>query len=439
MSTKRIVLSMLCAVILLCVFSGCKNNSTDENSIYELNESVEVEFWYGNKADGAFWKEMIKKFNALSDQTLVTVIGKEIGSLSECTAELNQADKDGKAMPAMITLSYDALQELSENNILSDITGLMKAKGVKVDAIINSAIDQVTVGEKIVGMPWNCTVPVYYYNRTELKKHGLDVFPSTWEEFKSWTKDVYEATGVPAVDFYSQDSATLYQMLLNFGGDIRDKEGPTKTAFKEEAVKSRLKELVELIKSGYIGWQKSRSAEEIAATWMNGEVMSCYFPAEYYTNFQEMMEKRPADMQFEIGLSWNWGDANRYGMIEGSALCVMESVSQKEKNGAGVFIEWLMLPENRVYWAEYSDSCMVYKEDVGDEELLGKIYGQQSELITGLYPYLEEQSILKTQDEVYEDVMNIVVSMLGGILYQEKEFDTEFIIAMWKIEQCLVE
>lgn len=409
---------------------------TPDYSMYKVTEPITITFWHALKKNDAFWQGMIEEFNKLSAETNVTVVGESVGTMNNCKDQLNAAHQAQTGVPALVTINYPATPKYYENGIITDVSELMAANEFDFNDLIDGVVDQVTIGDAIIGMPWGCTATVYFYNRTVLAQHDLDTFPTTWEEFKTWTKAVYDATGKPAVSMPAENGNFFYNLLLNFGGDMQEADDPTKTAFDNENLIARMKELKELVSAGYVDWN-NEGDDLIATKWLNGDTMTLNISSEYYENYKENMEALPEEKQFEIGLAWTFKETHDYATVGGNVLCVPEEISQAEKNAAAVFLKWLNTPENHAKWATYTNNCMIHKENINNSALIDELYADLPETKTAIYPYLEEHYVMKPQTEFYDAVNDEMIIAVQEIFGGEADFDTRWDAAIEAVEYIL--
>ncbi len=369
---------------------------TSDYSMYKVEEPIKILFWHALKKNDAFWEGMVEEFNKLSAETNVTVEAISVGTMDNCKDQLNAAHQARQGVPAVVTINYPATPKYFENGIITDISELMAANGFDFNDLIDGVVDQVTVGDSIIGMPWGCTATVYFYNRTVLAQHNLDTFPTTWEEFND----------------------------------------PTKTAFDNENLIARMKELKELVSAGYVDWN-IEGGDLIATKWLNGDTMCLNISSEYYQNYLENMEAVSAEEQFEIGLAWTFGETHDYATVGGNVLCVAEEISQEEKNAAAVFLNWLNTPQNHAKWATYTNNCMIHKENINNSALIDELYAELPETKTAIYPYLEEHYKMKPQTEHYDPVNDEMMIAVQEIFCGDADFDTRWKAALEEVEYIL--
>lgn len=449
MKHRKPIALLLAMVMLLGVLAGCGGtggeNTTEapqtgtvDYSKYKVDEPTTIVFWHAVKGNDAYWDKIITEFNKLSAETNVTVEGVSIGAMKNCRDKLVAAHQSQTGVPVITTINYPSTPMFYESGVIADISELMEANGFDFGTLLDGVVDQVSTEDSVFAMPWGSGTTVYYYNETVLAQHNLAEFPETWDEYKAWTKAVYEATGKPATTILGTGGNLLGAILTNFGGTMQEEGDPTKTGFDDENLIKRLKEMKELVDAGYVVW--TDVTEDIDLQFLNGDTMSIFNSLQYYRSYVANMEAVPEAERFEVGIAWTWGDVKRVATVAGNCLCVSENVSQQEKNAAGVFLAWLM--ENKQYneeWAQFVGNVVIYKDRVNDTDALMEMYADLPGIVTNVYPYLEEHYEMKPQSAVFDAVHEEIQNAIMEIYLQGVDFDSRWEQAIQAVEYLLSE
>jgi len=396
MKLRKIIAMLLAAVMVLGTLAGCGGKTddpttkapADENTTeapgteeeteketidyekYKVTEPVEIEFWYNGKANEVFYTEIIEEFNKMSDKTNVTVVGVCPGNYEKIKEQFTAANQgnDLDLMPGLMAMNFPATPYYYEQGALTDVGELLEANGFDWSDILDGLVDQVTVGDAKVAVPWGPSATSYYYNKTELAKHGLDDYPETWEEMKVWAKKVYEATGKPALCL-TGDGNNATNLIQSFGGNLQEADDPTKTNLDAESLVTFLKELKDMVDAGYIKFSNDGSNLDLTA-FSRGDIMSYNISCTDYDTLLTQIDaasKVEVDPTpwFELGMHWNIGmDGLGQATVAGCSLVVPENIPQLWKNAAGVFLAWLVTPENQARWSAFSSYLMIHKYGV---------------------------------------------------------------------------
>ncbi|MBQ4563411.1 MAG: extracellular solute-binding protein [Lachnospiraceae bacterium] len=409
---------------------------TKDYSMYKVTEPTTIVFWHAVKGNDKYWDKVIAEFNALSAETNVTVEGVSIGKMNDCRDKLVAAHQAQQGVPVLTTINYPATPQFYKSGVITDISELMEANGFDFSVLLDGVVNQVKDGDAMFAMPWGSGATVYFTNETRLAEHNLAEFPETWDEFKTWTKAVYEATGKSATTILGTGGNLLGSILVNFGGTMMKEDDPTKTGFDNEHLVTRMKEMQELVSAGYVEWVDTQETMDLK--FLNGDTMSVYNSLQYYRDYIGGQEAIPEEGRFDVGVAWTWGDVKRVATVAGNCLCVSETVSQMEKNAAGVFLAWLL--NNKQYneeWAQFVGNVVIYKDRVNDAEALLEMYKDLPGIATNIYPYLEEHYEMKPQSDLFETVHTEIQNAVTEIYLFEGDFDERWAQAIEEIEYIL--
>jgi len=202
-------------------------------------------------------------------------------------------------------------------------------------------IEDNTYDSVLVTLPFNKSVPVFYYNIELLKSCGIDSFPKNWADFRAVCEKIKEvgvwSTSWPVDVWYF--STILYQK----GGELFDKKNRRAMFNSSEGVEA-LNYIVELVKDSlfYLNPGFQRQDE-----FLSGNV--AIIPASI-VSWAFMKGKS----RFQMGVAPFPQDKFRAVVIAGTNIGMFKKASEKQKNFAWKFIKWLLMPENQLRWTEAS-------------------------------------------------------------------------------------
>ncbi|CAM3787825.1 sn-glycerol-3-phosphate-binding periplasmic protein UgpB precursor [Vibrio aerogenes CECT 7868] len=203
---------------------------------------------------------------------------------------------------------------------------------------------------KMIGMPFNSSTPVLYYNKNILSQAGVQP-PKTYEEMENVAKKL-KAKGYTA---FSQ-SHTPWIMFENFKSrhdlPFSDQENgyagtPTRLTFNSADMKMHFKKLKEWSDKGYYkyfgsDWDANQRPFERAevAMWMGSS-----------GSFGGLMNR----VKFDLGTAYlpYWEKLTKnpvHTFIGGAALFALNGHPGKEDKGVAAFFAYLTKPEVQMYW-----------------------------------------------------------------------------------------
>lgn len=205
---------------------------------------------------------------------------------------------------------------------------------------------------KMVGMPFNSSTPVLYYNKDLLKAAGVEV-PHTYEDFEKVAVKLKEH-GTAALS----QSHTPWIMFENFKSrhnlPLADKENgydglATKINFNSEDMQMHVSKLKEWSDKGYFkyygsDWDANQKPFE------RGEVAMWMGSSGSFGGLRLRVD-------FDMGTTYlpYWSKLNQDGVhtfIGGAALFAMNGHDKTQDDAVAAFFEYLTKPDVQMYWHE---------------------------------------------------------------------------------------
>lgn len=315
-------------------------------------EPVEIQWWHamGGRL-GEVVNELTEKFNASqSDYKLVSTY--KGGYEDTMTAGIAAFRADQQ--PHIIQIfDAGAATIINAPGAVYPVQDLLTEHGVGFD--IENYISGVRYfyadsDGKMIGMPFNSSTPLLYYNKEALDKAGVEA-PTTWEELEAAAPKLKEA-GYTALsqshspwiwseNFHSRHN--LRMATANNGFDSTDVE----ILYDNEHMRmhwSKVKQWLDAGYSGYYGrdWGDNQDAfvQEKVAMWLgsSGSFGGLSKSAEFAFGAAQLPY-------------WKSITDQPYGtFIGGAALFSMSGHEDAEYEGVAAFFEFLTNPENQYYW-----------------------------------------------------------------------------------------
>lgn len=200
MTAKKFVVTLLTLGLLILTATGCGREeegpsfaeelsspeaSTEETTVvYDVYDDypqpITLTFYYSGKEYEAFFNERIAEFNAMSNETLVTIEPVCVETYAELKDILTPTSVESvNSLPGIVLFDLHDAVNYYGYGAFADVAELLTKNGYDTSDILDGVMDQVTVDGAIVGVPLSASANVYYYNRTVLEKHELADFPLT--------------------------------------------------------------------------------------------------------------------------------------------------------------------------------------------------------------------------------------------------------------------
>ena len=204
---------------------------------------------------------------------------------------------------------------------------------------------------KMIGMPFNASTPLLYFNKEAFAKAGITNPPATWEEFEEMAPKL-KAAGYTALaqshspwilseNFHSRHNLQL--ATGNNGYDSTDVE----ILYNNDSMKMHWGKMKEWLDNGHYGfygraWGDNQDAfvQKKVAMWMGSS-----------GSFGGL--KKSTDFEFGTTFLPYWKsviDEQKGTFIGGAALFAMSGKPDAEYKGVADFFSYMTNPENQVFW-----------------------------------------------------------------------------------------
>ncbi|WP_289078455.1 extracellular solute-binding protein [uncultured Thalassospira sp.] len=314
--------------------------------------ATEITWWHAmDGALGGVVDQITADFNASqSDYHLVAV--NKGGYEDTMTAGI--AAFRAKNQPNIIQIfDAGAATIINAKGAVKPVQDLLEENNIKFD--INDYIPGVRYfyadsDGKMIGMPFNSSTPLLYYNKEALAKAGVDV-PKTWQEFEEAAPKLKEAGYIALAQSHSpwiffenfMSRHNLQMATANNGYDSTDVE----ILYNNDALKDHWQHVKDWKDAGYYGyygraWGANQDAfvQQQVAMWIGSS-----------GSFGGLRKSA----QFDFGTStlpyWKGvGDAPKSTFIGGASLFAFSGHSAEEDAGVAAFFQFLTKPETQYYW-----------------------------------------------------------------------------------------
>lgn len=316
------------AFILLLPF-GCSRS-----------EKVIVDFWHVMGGPlGRRLAEMIGDFNRLHPEGEVR--GVHMGSYDVLAQKLMGAISSGS--PPVIAQMYESWtdQFLKAGELIPLSEFVEVTPTFNLDDFYPVFIEDNTYDTLLVTLPFNKSVPVFYYNADLLAQMGVDAFPANWTDFRTACLETKKAGVWPTS--WPLDVWYFSTMLYQEGGTLFD-EATRQPRFNSSEGIAVIEYLVSLVKDSlfYLSPGFQRQDE-----FLSGNV--AMIPASV-VSWAFMKGKT----SFSIGVAPFPHGKNRATVIAGTNIGMFRKTTRPQRELAWKFIEWFLRAENQMRWTEAS-------------------------------------------------------------------------------------
>ncbi|MGB0159296.1 MAG: extracellular solute-binding protein [Thalassovita mediterranea] len=315
---------------------------------------TEITWWHAmGGALGDTVNQIAADFNASQDEYKITPVFK--GTYEETLTSGIAAFRAGEQPNVLQVFDAGAATVIGAKGATIPVQDLLADNGVAFD--INDYIAGVryfyadTEG-KMIGMPFNSSTPIMYYNADALEKAGVTA-PKTWEEFQTTTAPALKAAGYTALAqshlpwIFTENFMSRHN--LPFATNDNGYTGTdTKILVNNDAIKAHFTAVTEWQKEGFFEWfgtgwgdNQSKFEEGEVAMWLGssgsfGGLLKKDLPFEFsatYLPYWEGVTKEPTQT-----------------FIGGASLFAMAGKSAEENKATAEFFRFLTSADTQYYW-----------------------------------------------------------------------------------------
>ncbi len=317
---------------------------------------IKISMWYSvSGIPGKATEVLVDRFNQSQNQVILEAIYS--GSYEDTMRKLLAAAVSG-GLPTIAHMAHCYAPQMALAGYLETLDDLLaKEPDVKADYVESLYNANVYKG-KTYGVPYNCSTPVYYYNKDLYKKAGLDPekSPATWDDMYQYSAKI-TALGGDTVGYNIERGSGWISQGYNweFGGDwckadnsavTWDQPGDVNAlAFMKKMVKDK----VALYKGG----------DKLDASGRSGGVLrSTASLTSIVSRFQYSVGVGPVPKQVKTIVP-----------IGGGSLYIVKSKSQADKLAAWEFLKFATNPVSQMFWSKETGYQASSKKAVASAEM----------------------------------------------------------------------
>ncbi|WP_412509268.1 extracellular solute-binding protein [Roseovarius sp. SYSU LYC5161] len=315
---------------------------------------TEIDLWHAmGGALGETVNAIAEDFNASQDEVVLTPVFK--GTYEETLTAGIAAFRAGEQPNIMQVFDAGAATVIGAEGATVPVQDLLADNGVDFD--IEDYISGVRYfyadsDGKMIGMPFNSSSPIMYYNEDALDAAGVEP-PETWEEFQSTTAPALKAEGyIPLAQSHLPWIFTenfMSRHNLPFATNDNGYEGnDTEILVNNDAIKAHFSAVTDWQDKGFFKWygtgwgdNQTPFEEGKVAIWLGSS-----------GSFGGLAQK---DLGFDFSATYlpYWEAVTtepKQTFIGGAALFAMSGHSAEENAATAKFFEFLTAPETQYFW-----------------------------------------------------------------------------------------
>jgi multiple sugar transport system substrate-binding protein len=338
--TRKAAVAVLASTLAVGLLAACSSKKSDPGK--DKNGKVKLSVVSlkpgSEKAAVDTFNEQVRQFEEKNPN--IDVVPQEY----EWKATTFAAQLAGGTLPSVFTIPFTDGKTLIQRKQLADLTGLVKALPY-ASAFNPKVLDAAQDGSgNIFGIPYAAYGIGLQYNRTLFTQAGLDPDkpPTTWDEVRSYAKQIAEKTGKAGYAQMTQ-SATGGWMLTTLtyalGGRMEstDDSGKVKATINNAQTKAALQKLHDL------RWGDNAMGSNFLYDWGGinqafaaGKIGMYMGGSDVYTSLVQQNKIKPADYGLAALPLDSSSDA---GILGGGTLAVVSAKASDAQKAAAV--KWI--------------------------------------------------------------------------------------------------
>ena len=347
---KKIAALLLSALLLVTLFAGCSNGSSDGSGASTSDSGkLQIQFWHsmsGNTQEAL--DAVVAGFNESQDQ--YEVVATNQGTYDESTGKFfNMAG--GSHSAHIIQIGEQNLQSMIDSGMIASVSDLIETYSFDDSDLLEQEVNFYTVDGDMWAMPFNCSTPVVYYNKTVFDAAGVTEFPTTFEGITEAAQKVAESNdSITPVGMYAYGYA-LDQMVINMGGYVINNENGRADRATEVSYQDQITQIYNWIKDlqdqelllnyGSDGTNTISGFTQQQVGMFIASSASCRNVIDSSTDFEVGVANLPVPEGTE--------PEGVYG--GGGALCVATGLDEDVEAGVMEFLTYATSPEVQATWA----------------------------------------------------------------------------------------
>ncbi len=314
---------------------------------------TEITWWHAMGGQlGESLNQIAENFNASQDDYFVTPVFR--GTYEETLTAGIAAFRAGEQPNIIQVFDAGAATVIGAEGAVIPVEEMMASNGVDFD--INDYISGVRyfyadADGTMIGMPFNSSTPVLYYNEAALEEAGVSA-PTTWEEFQDVTGPALRDAGyIPLAQshlpwIFTENFFSRHD--LQFASNNNGYEGlDTEIMVNHPAIRSHFEALVRWQDEGLFSWYGTGWGDN-QQPFQQGEVAMWLGSSASWGGLLET-----TDFPFSATMLPYWEAVNpepTQTFIGGAALFAMAGHSDDENAATAAFFEYLASAEAQYDW-----------------------------------------------------------------------------------------
>lgn len=314
---------------------------------------TEITFWHAMGGQlGETVNEIAKRFNESQSDVVLTPVYK--GGYEDTLTATIAAFRAGEQPHIVQVFDAGSATIIGATGAVVPVADLIQQAGIAFDAedyISGVRYFYADSDGKMVGMPFNSSSPIMYYNTAALEAAGVEP-PKTWEEFETIAPKLVEAGYIPLAQshtpwIFTENFHSRHNLPFATNNNGFDGAEGTKILVNNDAIKLHFTKLKEWLDKGWYGYYGAGWGDN-QAPFEKGEVAIWLGSSGSFGGL-----KNSVDFDFSATFLPYWEAITtepKQTFIGGAALFAMSGKSDDENKATAKFFEFLTSTDVQTFW-----------------------------------------------------------------------------------------
>lgn len=318
-----------------------------------VNAQTEIEWWHAMGGQlGETVNQMAENFNASQGDYVITPVFK--GTYEETLTSAIAAFRAGEQPNIVQVFDAGAATVIGATGATIPVEQLLNDNGIAFDRedYISGVRNFYADAEgQMIGMPFNSSTPIMYYNADALDAAGVSA-PTTWEEFAEVTAPaLVEAGFIPLAQshlpwIFTENFFSRHN--LQFASNDNGYTGiDTEIMVNHPAIRDHFTALTEWQEAGYFEWYGTGWADN-QDPFEAGNVAMWLGSSGSFGGIADRVE-----FNFSAAMLPYWEAVTTeptQTFIGGAALFAMSGFDAEQNEATAAFFDYLASTDNQVFW-----------------------------------------------------------------------------------------
>jgi sn-glycerol 3-phosphate transport system substrate-binding protein len=334
---------------------------------------VQITVWHQfSQANATEFNKLVSDFNA--SQTKVKVNAVQIATYDDILAKY-RAGLSGGDLPDLVQLEDANLQIAVDSQSVLPVQSCMNADHYDSSQLLPTALSYYSIKNVVWGMPFNVSTPVFFYDKSDFTRAGLDpnTPPATFAALRTDAQKL-KASGIKipfafAIDPWFTDEWRAIANVTSVNQENGRAGRATAATIDDTTENTIFQTFADMKKDGTIqGYDRSKF-DNLLAIASGDATMSVYTSAAIGTAVGVLSAGNQKDKALQLGVAAlpkvNANDAGG-PPVAGAAFYIVNKSAAAKQAAAWEFEKYLMTATAQAEWSVASGYIPVNKQSVDD-------------------------------------------------------------------------